>query len=125
MKNENILIYNNNSCNDGLPSILMFDRPSPMDSNLKMIWQYECKVEGNRPEKFTTGGSVTEMATGDLFVCMGNNYGKIFILSKNKEILWDGATEVWNESEKKWDRAGQYRASIIESGKDMEKLIWH
>ena len=103
----------------------MFDRPSPGDSNLKIIWQYECKVEGNRPKKFTTGGSVSEMTTGDFVVCMGNNYGKIFILSKKKEILWSGVTEIWNESDKKWDRGGQYRASIIESGKDMEQLIWN
>ncbi len=124
IKDKNLLIYNNNSCNNGLPSILMLEKPKPGDSSLKIIWQYECKVEGNWPEKFTTGGSVTEMGTQDIFVCMGNNYGKIFIVSKNKEILWSGVTEIYNESEKKWDGVGQYRTSIIESKKDMEQLIW-
>ncbi len=125
LKNKNILMYNNNSCNNGLPSILMLEKPKAGDSNLKIMWQYECQAEGNRPEKFTTGGAVTEMSTQDLFVCMGNNYGKMFILSKKKEILWSGVTEIWNESEKKWEPVGQYRSSIIESGKELERLIWH
>lgn len=124
-QNGDLYMYNNNACIDGLPSILRLNQPKPGETNIKITWQYECAAEGNRPKKFLTGGCVTELVSQDLLVCMGFDYGKIFIISKNKQTLWSALTETWNGPEQKWIPTGQYRASIIESGKDMEKLIWH
>ena len=70
-----------------------------------------------------------DLPGGDMFACMGNTYGKLFIVSrdkdpaKDKKILWSAISEKWNSRTKKWANEGDYRASII-TRKELEHFIW-
>jgi arylsulfotransferase ASST len=118
--------FNNNSCNniDALPSVVMLKEPAPGKGDPEKIWEYICTVEGNYPKKFPGGGSVLELPDRSLFVCMGSDYSKIFIVNRNKEILWSALPETYVPNERRWKGTRQYRANII-SRHDMERLIWN
>ena len=134
-----LYLFNNNICRRGhAPTILMFQEPLSETDTLKKIWEFECPTdELSNQEKMTVafnyGGNVLELPDKNLFVCMGGTYGKVFIVDKNKRILWCAQPEKWDKSENNWTkqgvflknnmREGVYRASII-NRKELESLIW-
>ena len=94
------------------------------------MWEYDCTVPGldirdRGINDFRTGGNVSELPDQSLFVCMSSTvYTGLFIVNRDKEILWSARLEKWNELNKKWVGAFQYRASIC-SREEMERLIWN
>ncbi len=126
-----LYVFNNNAYSlNNLPDITLFKEPSPGNGRLEKIWEYKCTADGENELNgtvygFTTGGNAVEMPDHSLFVSMNDPYGKIFIVGRNKEILWSGIAEKWMPSEKKWKTMTQYRASIISSPKEIERLIWN
>ncbi len=126
-----LYLYNNNSCSHGesLPEILKLEEPSSGNGSLKKKWEYQCTLEGvdtsfRNFHQFPTGGNVTELPDHSLFANMSTVYSKVFILSKDKKLLWSAIPERWNAVDKKWDMIYDYRASMITSRQDLEQLIW-
>ncbi len=126
-----LYLYNNNSCVHGesMPRVLKLEEPAG-NGPLKKIWEYECTVEGVIGEQqpsyqFPVGGNVLELPGHSLFVNMSGAYSKVFILSKDKKILWSAIPEKWDATDKKWKMVYQYRAGIITNRKDLEKLVWN
>jgi hypothetical protein len=102
--------------------------PTTPKGSLTKLWEYECTLDSMTEEersslKFKTGGSVSELPDQSLLCCMGGNYSKIFIVNREKKILWSAIPEQWNEMERKWKRKNGYHASII-TRKELESLIW-
>ncbi len=126
-----LYLFNNNICQAPfVPKIILVEEPKNGQGELKKIWEYECTIENperfnGRAMRFNKGGNVTELPDESLFVSMGEPYSKMFIVNKNKEILWSAVAEKLNLSTNTWEDQGLYRASIIVSGKDLEKLIWN
>jgi len=119
-----LFLFNNNGCNMGqAPKIKIFKEPLDGTGNLEKIWEYECAVEGNYPKDAPTGGNVIELPDQSLFTSMGGEYSKVFIVNKEKKVLWSAIAEKWNPDEKKWITLVQYRASIISNRKDFERII--
>jgi hypothetical protein len=122
------LYLHNNGCDITLPSkITLLEEPVSSKGNLKKIWEYQCTVEGKKDlnqvkSGFTFGGNVIELADNAFFVSMSCDYSKIFIVNKEKKILWSGLPEKKNVENNTWQILPQYRASIINS-QDVEKLI--
>jgi len=52
-------------------------------------------------------------------------YSEVFIVGRDKKKLWSAIPETWNTEKKKWEIPGLYRASIITSRADIEKMIWN
>ncbi len=119
-------LYDNNACNTGqAPKVLILQEPGPGKEFLKKIWEYDCAPENDFSKSSTvSGGNVLDIGGNNLFVSMGGEYSKLFIVNKKKEILWAALHEKWNMLTKKWDIVLLYRASIITEPKDMERLIW-
>jgi len=129
--NGNLYLFDNNNCNnDQLPKIQIFQEPGPGLSDLKKIWEYQCKLRNedikNPPDyKASTGGNVYELPDNSMFVSMGSVYGEIFIVSPDKKIVWSCFPEKWNMDKNKWELVYQYRSSIIASRTELERLIWN
>jgi len=130
-----LLVYNNNYCNPGsLPEIIAFREPGYGKDSLVKIWEYTCTVEGGNKDSadglqkmysWPFGGNVIELPDTSLFVCMGGNYSKLFILNKNKKIVWSALPEKWDLHENKWIPSPVgYRASVITDHQALEKLVW-
>ena len=117
--------FNNNACmnTDSLPTVVMLQEPLSDRDTLKKVWEYTCTVERDVSQKFISGGDVVELPDAALFVCMGDSYSKLYIVSKEKEILWSALPEVYIPYESKWGINKQDRANII-SRHTMETLVW-
>jgi hypothetical protein len=127
----NLYLFDNNFCyNAYLPEIEVFQESEPGKNDLKLIWEYQCKLRSEDEKKdihyaFSSGGNVSELPDKSMFISMGNVYGEILIVSQEKKILWSGFPERWNPETNKWELIYQYRASIINNRNDLERLIWN
>ena len=126
-----LYMYNNNTCNTpcNRPTILILQETNSEKEPLKKIWEYECTIDTTTehlPKKtqFGLGGNVFELPDRSMFCCMGYSYSKIFIVSKDKNVLWSAIPEAWDVNSHKWVALQSYRASII-SRRDLESLIWN
>jgi len=126
-----LYLFNNNVCikTSSLPQILKLEEPAS-GYDLKKIWEYTCTAEDVGPDQqgmlmFPTGGNVVELPDHSLFVNMSTAYSKVFILDEDKKVLWSAIPEKWIESSKRWLMVYDYRASMITSRKELEKLIWN
>ncbi len=154
-KEGHLYLYNNNACNDAtaLPTILIMDEDKGGKDSLTKIWEYQCNIEGinvspllkkawakkqllRQTQKelkslkgsllhVTTGGNVIEMPDKSIFACMNAQYGKIFIVTRDKKILWEAIPEKYNQGDDQWYiTSNQYRASII-TPKELHRLIYN
>ena len=102
-----------------MPKLTMMQEPLSVKDSLKTIWEYECTVDGNyendqKQYEFATDGNVIELPDHALFASMSSGlFSKVFIISRDKKILWSAIPEKWDVDEKKWKPIHQYRASII------------
>jgi len=121
-----LYIFNNNSCclKDSLPAIVMLQEPVSPTDTFKKIWEYTCTVEGDNTRIFGSGGNAIELPDRSIFACMGSEYSKMFIVNRQKKILWSALPERLMEPDNKWVPIKQFSADII-SRKDLEKLIWN
>lgn len=98
----------------------MFEREQKMraEKNMALL------PEGVTNTHATSGGNVIEMPDHSFFVCMSSQFGKIFIVSREKKILWSAVNERFKEPDAKWMLLPQqYRASII-TRKELEQMVW-
>ena len=102
----------------------MMQEPANERDALKKVWEYQCTVEGNNNRKFTSGGNVIELPDHSLFVCMGSFYSKVFIVSRDKKVLWSALPEKYIPADKKWYPFHQSRANIV-TRQQVENLIWN
>jgi hypothetical protein len=127
-----LYLFNNNACHAGeTPKLMMFQEPVTDKDSLKIIWQYNCTVDGvlgtrAKQYSFPTNGNITELPDKSFLATMSSEvYDKVFIVSHDKRVLWSALPEKWNTDEKKWQALHEYRASIINSRKELEELIWN
>ncbi len=129
--NGYLYVFNNNMRDSNcLPKITILKERSPGKERLKKIWEYDFPAK-DLDEKikpgfsFNAGGNVAELPDNSMFVSMGVPDSKLFIVSREKKVLWSALPEKWDEKKGKWTLMPQYRASIIANRKDLERLIWN
>jgi len=120
-----LYFFNNNSCRytDSMPTVEMYQEPAGPGSSFKKIWEYTCTMEGDYPKIFGSGGNAYELPDRSFFVNMGSDYSKLFIVNRDKKVLWSALPEHYIFTDGKWVPMHQYRADFI-SKKDMENMIW-
>ena len=127
----NLYLFNNHSCDfTSFPSVLMVKPTVGTGVGLKKVWEYICPIEGQTGKtqtqyQFTYGGNVVELPDHAIFTSMSTLYSSVFIVSAEKKLLWSALPEHWNKDTKKWELVFQYKASLINSRKELEKLIWN
>jgi arylsulfotransferase ASST len=140
--NGYLYLYNNNTCSDNpmsLPRVSVFCEPAGRKGKLEKIWEYQCTADGINldrqlrvpqkdlrgrpmPGRQTSGGNVIEMPDKSLFVSMTGPYCKVFIVNRDKKILWSALPEKYDSGKNEWNPISEYRASII-TRQQLEELI--
>ena len=127
-----LYLFNNNLCNPGdMPDIQILQEPLSGKENFKIIWKYKCTYDSSDqkadPSYFvlSKGGNVLELPDQSMFVNMGSKYNKIFIVTRDKKILWSAIPQEYDPMTRKWENILQYRVSIVLSHKEIERLIWN
>ncbi len=121
-----LFLFNNNGCNPGYnPKVKILKEPANDSGGLKKIWEYECNIADGYAKVCPSGGNVMELKDHSLFVSMGGAYGRVFIVTMDKKELWSAVAEAWLQEQNKWVPMSHYRASIIEDGNQLSKLIWY
>jgi hypothetical protein len=118
------------------PSVVMMREPVSKKDTLQKVWEYFCstdmtddKLNGEQPAQVSSsGGNVIELADRSFFVSVANTYGlapfaHVFIVDRNKRLLWSAKPEKWNDIDKKWVPDPLYRASIVTQD-ELKQLIW-
>lgn len=143
---KDLYLYNNNACNKSrpIPKILIIKETEQGNDSIKVVWEYECSIEDLDPERIKGvpmptnlagppgammaqtrgGGAVMELSDRSMFVSMSGPYGKIFIVGRDKKIIWSALPEKWDIEKQEWKTISQYRGSIITDRKKLEQLIW-
>lgn len=112
------------------PKVVVMKEPATPKDTLRKIWEFACPVDlmsvsmPARRVLLTSGGNVIALPDHSFFVSTCSPYNKVFIVNRNKEVLWDASAEKWHASRKEWEALPTYRASIITSPKMLENLIW-
>jgi hypothetical protein len=126
-----LLVFNNNVCNENpVPKIVILQEPKASGEALKKAWEFAMPVNStnNAKEaelKLTSGGSAMELGDKTIFASNCTPYADIIIVNRKKETLFHAVPESWEPLTNSWFVVPQYRASIIEHGKDLEKAVWH
>ena len=128
-----LYLFNNGCRITSAPTVVVLKEPETNADTLKKIWEFSCPVTfrqampRNIPDKavFTSGGCVTELPDKSFFVSVCNPYGLIFIVDRNKEVLWSCNPERWDKNKKIWSPVQQYRSYPVPSRKELEQLIWN
>ena len=137
--NGDFYLFNNNSCHrECTPEIMVLREPAPNENYPSIVWNYEFPVaplasaQGNissQPHngngESTVGGNVIELPDRSMFASLCTPYSDLFIVSRDKQILWHATCEKWDPVENRWGVFPQYRASIITGRKELEQLIWN
>lgn len=125
-KNGNLYLFNNNFANNGRrdagkpSSLLVLKEPVAKDGEMTVEWAFDCDIDEQAGATAKGGGSVYELANGDMLVCMGT-VNRVFIVHGN-EILWNAFTEMKNEG--RWVPQSNYRVSAIEGEESLRKLVF-
>ncbi len=121
----NIYFFNNNYCHgsDSDPSIMMLKDAVSEKDTTETVWEYKCSRD-KYTRGFYSGGIGMELPDRSMFICLGSDYAKLMIVSREKKILWSALPETYSNDRKTWEPTGKiYRANII-SRKDLERMIW-
>ncbi len=74
---------------------------------------------------YSKGGNIVELPDNSLFASICGAYGKAFILSPEKKILWSALLEKYNPYKNKWEDVINYKANIITDREQLEKFFWN
>ena len=143
-------LFNNNKCNAGAPpTVIMMQQPTTPDGKLKKVWEFNCanddvidqkqkeplepgyanglKLNPQIPQviTFDRGGNVVELPDKSIFVDECGKVGKLFIVNRDKQVIWSAFPESFGSEMHIWNAVTNYRASIITDPKDLEKLIFN
>ena len=145
-----LYLFNNNKCSEGAPpSVIMMQQPTTTDDKLKKVWEFNCtnddviaqkqketlepgyanglKLNPQIPQviTFDRGGNVVELPDKSIFVDECGKVGKVFIVNRDKQVIWSALPESFGSELHIWNAVTNYRASIITDPKDLEKLIFN
>ncbi|MCW3122174.1 MAG: hypothetical protein JWQ38_1666 [Flavipsychrobacter sp.] len=129
-KKGQLYLFNNGCDVNTPPRVAVFEESATEPGGLKSVWEYFCDADGAYDGKMQVrwlvkGGNVEELPDNSMFVCMGSQISKVFIVSMDKKILWSAAAEEFNAVENRWKMTPQFKGDIITSRADLERLIWN
>ncbi len=125
-----VYLFNNGCSLSQAPTVVMLKEPQTGHDALEKVWEFKCPVElldnskipMRRKYQFTTGGGVVELSDRSLLVTTCSPYSKVFIVNRDKKILWSCEPERWHNARNAWSPLMHYRTCLVER-KDFEKLV--
>ncbi len=103
------------------PKVLMMKESG---GTLKKTWELDCRQYISGIQNVCGGGgNVVELPGNALFVSMCMPYSNMFIVDKDKHLLWNAVTEVRQPGGQGWTQYPRYRASVV-TRQQLEHMIW-
>lgn len=130
-RDGHLYVYNNNIETIPLKPVMRYAQLVKMKeisgeaNKIEKVWSHNCVAENELKPATAGGGNLIELNDGALFVSTNAPYSKMFILNGERKELWKAYAEKWDEREKKWIGAAQYRASIVQGSNELSKLIFN
>lgn len=119
-----LCVFNNNTCSPAQPpKLVLLQEPATQGDTIRKIWEYDCSAPSTFTQNYYQGGNAIPLTEGYLFANMGSKYSKMFIVGRDKKVVWMAFPERFVETDGKWMINYQYRANIF-SRNDLEKFIW-
>jgi hypothetical protein len=128
-KNGDLYLFNNNMCKlNEPPNLLVFNGAPSQTSTPTIKWEYALpynwdKETNHRRKEGTSGGNVQELKDGQFFISMFKPFGDMYVVNQEKQILWHGVLEKKQPQTGEWIPQEQYRATVIDSRSDLERLV--
>jgi hypothetical protein len=122
----NIILFNNNngsfSGRQAIPPSYLVELQEDNDT-LKKVWEFSCNIDSYTQSNTASGGNVIELNDGCYISCAGTT-GRNFIVTKNKQIVWNAVMQQ-KIKDNQWQPYEEYKISVIETGKQLEDLIFN
>ena len=124
-----LTLFNNNAGHpDQPPYGVMFKEKG--GNVLENVWRYDCfevtPVKERRiAYNFSRGGNMVTLPNGNIFIANCSPACNIFIVDRNKNVLWSAQPEAWSVFDKKWVTSTQYKPSLVNGKEELEKMIWN
>lgn len=118
-----LYFYNNNSCNPGRRPQIIFLRRNKQMATPEISWKFDCPVDTLSPA-YPSGGNVEELPDKSIFTSMAFPDSKMFIVTRNKKIIWSARLQTKNFFTKKWEPVNIYRASVVTKTRVADQLVW-
>lgn len=120
---NSILLFNNNEVRNktSISSILEIrENLKPGDSLL--LWRFDLNFDSLTKGKSVSGGNLTEMPNGSIFLCAGQ-LNRMFEIRKNGNLVWD--LFLWSKryQDSLWQPFSQYRASWLPDFRPLHYLL--
>ncbi|MCB9046984.1 MAG: aryl-sulfate sulfotransferase [Chitinophagales bacterium] len=120
-------LYNNNILDnpnsDKTASLLLIQEPNTNNDDPELFWEFRCKFDNNSNSEGSSGGNMTELP-GDAFLVSMGSASKLFILMKNKDLVWEA-----NVQNKKingdWQNILSYRVSPLSNTDSIHEIIFN
>ncbi|RYE23129.1 MAG: hypothetical protein EOP51_11440 [Sphingobacteriales bacterium] len=128
-RNGEILMFNNNQViGHGIPdtslaSMVTIIKEDSSAKGFKKTWQFSCRLDDKADKSTPTGGNAIELPDGDIMCCVGST-GRLFIVSKNKRVLWNAIRQTRQNNED-WRNTEVYRITFIRNNADLQPFIFH
>lgn len=127
-RNGELYLFNNNMNHNQAPdsgkepsSIIFLKEPKQPGDTIQQVWSFYCNMDTLTRGFTQGGGGVHELGTGDVLVCMA--FGRNFIVSKSKKIIWDALLEQTDVTNGWKTVEVGYRNDIVESVEQLKALI--
>lgn len=122
-----LYLFNNNNVQAAPPgdisSIIILEQPANEHDPLKKVWEYTCNIDTMSKHMTVSGGSVIELNTGDMLVCMGE-VNRNFIVTLQQQITWNALVEKRDEASNWLPTTNCYRSWPIQTRQEQELLIY-
>jgi hypothetical protein len=128
-KAGNILLFNNNNPDRTPahfhPKIMVLKEQG---DQLQTLWEYEYLGNSSKTDVpglvLTNGGNALEMSdASSYFVSMCAPFANLFIVNKNKQLLWEATPQKLNKDTQVCSENPQYRSSIVPSRQALEAMV--
>jgi len=138
LSGDSCLYLLNTSCGMDLnPGLEMLRVATDGTDSVNRVWDYQLPSEiidtstlmhwrkGRDRGLIDLGGNISELPGKEFFVSLYMPFGYLFIVSRDKNMLWTAVQERWFEPEKRWVQETHGRSNLVLGKKELEKLIWN
>ena len=93
-------------------------------ANLTPVWTFPCDIDTNAAGGTSTGGGVY-MLPNETLLCTMGSAGRVFVVDRNKQVLWNAVSQQRAGGDKIWRNTAEYRVYPIVNKTDLERFIFH
>lgn len=111
-----LYVFNNDVKGEDNQSKILVLKEDTAKGEAEVIWEFGCGIDNEASAVSVRGGNVVELSDGSMICCMGSA-NRVFIVNKEKKVLFNALSEEFLTEEQVWTRSMQYRVFPIDEKK--------